>query len=166
MSEYIQPTEVAKRVRAALKHVWPETKFSVRTSQYAGGASIDVGYVDGPAQSFVDAFLHNFTGAAVSPDGDAMDRRETTLADGSAVHYGVQHIFARRSVSPEVRQRVTADLAQRLGVAEIDPARWYDVPAAYAAEIDFTYTDGTGFLLVNHLAEREARALRPQEAQK
>ncbi|BDZ52671.1 hypothetical protein GCM10025867_49120 (plasmid) [Frondihabitans sucicola] len=65
-----------------------------------------------------------------------------------------------------MRERVTAELARRLGVASIEAGRWYDVPADYAAEIEFTHTDGTGFLLVNHLAEREAQNLRPQETQK
>ena len=164
MSEYIQPTEVAKRIRASLRHVWPETRFSVRTSQYAGGASVDVSYTDGPAQSFVESLLKSFTGARVSREGDGMDRHETTLADGSAVHYGIQHVFVRRAVSPEVRERVSASLAARLGVANIESGSWYDVPADYATEIGFTDPDGTGFLLVNHLAEREARSLRPLEA--
>lgn len=42
--ESISPAETARLVRAALHRAWPRVPFSVRTSVYAGGASIRVGY--------------------------------------------------------------------------------------------------------------------------
>ena len=40
--------EVAKLLRAALKETFPGVTFSIRSRTYAGGASIDVTWRDGP----------------------------------------------------------------------------------------------------------------------
>jgi hypothetical protein len=46
MTTYISPADTAKMLRAKLAKSFPGVKFYVRTSVYAGGASIDV-YYDG-----------------------------------------------------------------------------------------------------------------------
>ena len=43
-------TDTAKLIRATLKAKFPGIKFSVRSSRYAGGSSIDVRWNDGPGQ--------------------------------------------------------------------------------------------------------------------
>lgn len=60
---YLRAAEVAKLIRKRLKKEFPGTKFSVRTSTYSGGASIDVRYEDGPAERYVEAVVGSFTGA-------------------------------------------------------------------------------------------------------
>ena len=45
--------DTAKLIRATLKAKFPGVKFSVRSSRYAGGSSIDVRWNDGPGQSAV-----------------------------------------------------------------------------------------------------------------
>ena len=46
---YLRCAETAKLLlRAALKEAFPEVAFSVRSRTYAGGASIDVTWRDGP----------------------------------------------------------------------------------------------------------------------
>lgn len=62
MSRYIGVVETAKLMRGALKGSFPGTKFSVRTSQYSGGASIHVGWTDGPTGREVDAVTGQFAG--------------------------------------------------------------------------------------------------------
>ena len=61
-TKYLTCAETAKYVRAALKSAFPGVKFSVRSSVYAGGASIQVQYTDGPNQADVTAVAQRFEG--------------------------------------------------------------------------------------------------------
>lgn len=62
-SYYLSCAETAKLVRAALKTGFPGVKFSVRSSSYAGGASIDVTWTDGPQEKTVKAVTDAYSGA-------------------------------------------------------------------------------------------------------
>ena len=42
MTKYFTCAETAKLIRQSLKEAFPGVKFSVRSSTYSGGASIDV----------------------------------------------------------------------------------------------------------------------------
>ena len=44
---WIEAKEVAALVRKRLKARWPGQKFSVRSSKFAGGSSVDVSYTAG-----------------------------------------------------------------------------------------------------------------------
>jgi len=52
--EYIPVTDTAKLIRLVLKESFSSVKFSVKSSKYSGGASIDIHYTDGPAPELVD----------------------------------------------------------------------------------------------------------------
>ncbi len=59
---YLSVTETAKLVRRALRESFPGVKFSVRSDSYAGGASIRVGWTDGPRRADVGAVTDQFEG--------------------------------------------------------------------------------------------------------
>lgn len=61
--EFLSVTDTAKVMRATLRKSWPAVKFSVRSSKYAGGASIDVGWTDGPTEWEVRRVSQGFSGA-------------------------------------------------------------------------------------------------------
>lgn len=63
MMRYLSCAETAKLVRAALKQAFPGQKFSVRSRTYAGGASIDVSWTDGPQSADVDVLVTRYAGA-------------------------------------------------------------------------------------------------------
>lgn len=50
----------AKNIRAELKRAFPGIKFSVRTSRYSGGNSIDVEWTDGPNSDQVDKIISKY----------------------------------------------------------------------------------------------------------
>lgn len=60
---YLTCAESAKLLRAALKAAFPGVKFGVRSHTYAGGASIDVEWLDGPTSADVDAVCNRFKAA-------------------------------------------------------------------------------------------------------
>lgn len=63
MSDYLSCSETAKLVRKALKEAFPGQKFSVRSSTYSMGASIRVGWTDGPQTADVDKVVGCFAGS-------------------------------------------------------------------------------------------------------
>jgi hypothetical protein len=60
---YMSVTDTAKLVRAALKKAFPGVKFSVRSSSYSMGASIDVSWEDGPRKADVDQIIKAYSGS-------------------------------------------------------------------------------------------------------
>ena len=74
---YIDVVEVAKLVRQSLKEHFPDVRFSVRSSRYAGGASVVVIWKAGPQQSEVKLAVRQYAGSRT--DGDYSPR--------SVLHY-------------------------------------------------------------------------------
>lgn len=122
MSEvrYISCADTAKLVRKALKHEFPRIKFSVRSKTYAGGASINVGWTDGPRSRDVANMTRTFEGADFDPSIDLRTvRHARLLPDGSAapvesnqgelVSFGADYIFPHRELTTDV-ERVARDL--------------------------------------------------------
>ena len=95
---YLNCAETAKRVRKALHEAFPVVKFAVRSDTYAGGASIDVIWTDGPTAKQVQAVCQRFEGAIV----EAMTgykRPQTHIVNGQVIQYGADFIFPQRSLS-------------------------------------------------------------------
>lgn len=133
---YLSCAETAKLIRTALKRAFPGFKFSVRSETYAGGASIDVTWTDGPTNALVDPVIKQFCGGrfdgmidmaySVShwllPDGttviasnpgthgqmgtDPGERNEKPHPDAKLVHFGANHIFGHRNHSEAFLRRV------------------------------------------------------------
>lgn len=61
-AEWVDTVEVAKLIRKALKHDFPGVKFSVRSSRYAGGSSVDISYTDGPSPKGVRKVAESYDG--------------------------------------------------------------------------------------------------------
>ena len=86
---FIPAAETAKLIRAALKRSFPRTRFSVRTSTYAGGASVDVSWTDGPAVKPVERVTGRYAGGRFDGSIDmAYGVKHWLLPDGSAAVAG------------------------------------------------------------------------------
>lgn len=100
---YLSCAETAKLLRAALKSAHPGVKFSVKSHTYSGGASIRVGWTDGPTAPAVDSLVTLYTGGSFDGMTDSMSYHDTLLAgpDGmpERVHFGADFIFTERTVS-------------------------------------------------------------------
>jgi hypothetical protein len=144
MSEYLSCTETAKLVRQALKKAFPTVKFSVNSKNYAGGASINVAWKDGPATKEVEAVAKNYQGAGfdgmidlkynishwLMPDGSVVVRTNPgTLGNGGLyegesnpcpeggreVHFMADFIFCNRDYSIPVLQEVADKVCAHYG---------------------------------------------------
>ena len=50
----------AKAIRADLKRLFPETKFAVRSTSFAGGDAVRITWTDGPTTLHVDALVNQY----------------------------------------------------------------------------------------------------------
>lgn len=131
-TRYVSATETAKLIRRRLRALWPDVKFSVRTDKYAGGASVDVKWTDGPTADDVDEILRPYAGAGFDGMIDMQYHRaawlhadgrvtfaETSGTEGSRgsvpshyaapddlsaqlVQFGAHYVSGTRTVSPEL----------------------------------------------------------------
>lgn len=130
----LDTVEVAKEIRKVLKAEFPGQKFSVRSSRYSGGSSIDVNWTDGPTTKQVDAVVKRFQGADFNGMIDLKEYRDPVLlanADGSyeEVRYGVDYVMTQRRYSDTVEDATKAEIARLAGVETFEYNGRYDVAA-------------------------------------
>jgi hypothetical protein len=114
-SIYVSPADTAKLLRAALKAAFPGVKFSVRTDSYSMGASIRVGWVDGPRQREVKKIARQYEGASFDGMTD-MKSYHNVMVDGVETHYGADFIFTNRRYSVELLTAAAEKVAALWGM--------------------------------------------------
>lgn len=134
--QYLSCAETAKLVRAALKESFPGVKFSVRSSVYSGGASINVNYVDGPTYDQVKAVVGMFEGSYFDGMTDYKGSNYGSL-DGQEVRFGADFIFVNRSFSVGLFTDLVADACKYYGYAMPAIAEGYNGGAYIADNIDY-----------------------------
>lgn len=101
----IDTADVAKLIRRDLKAVFGKTvKFSVRSSRYSGGSSIDVSWTDGPTQKMVERIVKGYAGGGFDGMTDYKYHFDGFL-DGERVRFGVDFVFVNRRHSDEILLR-------------------------------------------------------------
>ena len=123
MTDYMSCTETAALVRAALKNAYPGIKFSVRSTTYAGGARIDIGWTDGPQRTAVDTVVQPYAGAGFDGTTDLKTINCHWLhPDGRPESFQSQigHSWAQRTIGGDGTE-VPAEYARdyRHGVASV-----------------------------------------------
>lgn len=92
-TEWLDVTEHARIIRAALKTVWPDLKFQVRSERYAGGSSITVHMPDGyRAPEWFYLRLRDAQGARFDGMTDSQSSVRHVLPDGRAVRLGGDYV--------------------------------------------------------------------------
>ena len=136
MSDYLSCAETAKLLRAALKKAFPGVKFSVRSSTYTGGASIRVGWTDGPSSKAVKDVADAYAGGrfdgmidmAFSVDHWLMPDGSVGFASspGSTGSMGVYEPYNHEAPAPGARK-------VRFGANYVFCDKDYSVPVYTAA---------------------------------
>ncbi len=173
--KYLSVTETAKLIRKQLKAKFPETKFSVRSSSYSMGASINVSWTDGPRADEVDPMLAGFKGERFDgmidmgysveswllPDGSAAPGKsegtqmsmgshpgydnEKPHPDAEMVSFGADFVFTERSLSPEAKAKVVEALEKDL---EIEPGS-FDGDTRYTLPNSYQGNEESGYVLLH-----------------
>ena len=116
---YISCVETARILRQVLKRAFPQTKFSIRSSQYSGGASINITWTDGPTVKQVKRITDKFEGAGF----DAMTDYKTSKVlfyKGQETHFGANSIFEEHNYSKALLAEALKEVAQHSD-GEINP---------------------------------------------
>jgi Large polyvalent protein associated domain 29 len=118
--EYVSCADTAKLIRAALKEALSGVKFSVQSKTYSGGASITVGWVDGPNEAQVKAVAGRFAGATFDGMID-LKSSVTSLYNGKEVRFGADFVFYRREFSDAaVEKAIDSVFAKYVGNFKAD----------------------------------------------
>lgn len=96
----ISTVDTAKMIRKALKKYYPNIKFRVLSSSYAGGSSITAHWTDGPTQDEINKILKSFEGASFDGMIDLKSYQDVKI-DGQNFHFGSDYVFPNRSVSDD-----------------------------------------------------------------
>lgn len=123
---WLSCADTAKLVRKALKADFPGVKFSVRSHEYAGGASINVRWTDGPTSKAVDGTLSLYSGASFDGMIDLKSYHDSMLMtdDGpQVVHFGADFVHGSRTTSDTRRKVYRVELRRFLAHvgAEYEP---------------------------------------------
>ena len=98
--KYITCVETAKLIKAVLKESFPAIKFSVKSSQYAGGASISIYYNNGPTEKQVKSVISVFEGSYFDGSIDYQGSCYANL-NGEEVRFGADFVFVNRYVTSD-----------------------------------------------------------------
>jgi len=101
MKQYLSCAETAVMIRSVLKESFPGVKFSVRSSVYSGGASINIRYQDGPNYDAVKAVVGIFEASYFDGMQDYKGQNYTAI-DGQEVRFGADFVFVDRKISDEM----------------------------------------------------------------
>ena len=112
--QYLSCAQTAKLVRAALKEAFPGVKFSVKSSTYAGGASINVAYTDGPSASQVEGIAKAFQGSYFDGMTDYKGSNYNSL-DGQQVRFGADFVFVNRKFTAPTLTGIVVDVCNKYG---------------------------------------------------
>jgi hypothetical protein len=131
MSNYISCADTAKLLRQALKEAFTGVKFTVKSKTYSGGASINVGWTDGPNSAQVKAVTDSFEGAYFDGGIDYKGSRFHKL-DGEDVHFGANFIFENRSHSDDMVARAIDAVVKEFGGCEMKTVEDYRAGRCWA----------------------------------
>ncbi len=123
-TKYISCADTAKLLRQAFKEAFGGVKFTVKSKVYSGGASIRVGWTDGPNSTQVEAVTGPFEGAYFDGMIDYKGSRYHKL-DGEEVHFGAEFIFGERHYSDEMVARAIAAVVKQYGGCEMKTVEDY-----------------------------------------
>ena len=112
--KYISVVDTAKLVRTALKESFPGIKFSVKSSSYAGGASISINYFDGPTNKQVKEIISNFEGSYFDGMIDYKGSCYSNL-NGEEVRFCADFIFVNRKLSGPFLTGISVDVCNEYG---------------------------------------------------
>jgi hypothetical protein len=115
MAKWIDAADAAKMMRKDLKAKFPGQKFKVKTDKYAGGASINVTWVDGPTNAAVKGIVDHYAGGTFDGQIDLMEYH-TSTQDGEEVRFGSDFVFTNHHYSTEAFTAKATEICEHYGI--------------------------------------------------
>lgn len=105
----------AKNIRIELARAFPGVKFSVKSSRYSGGDSINVRWTDGPTSDQVDEIAGRYQGGSFDGMTDCYDHSRNAWRDAFG---DAKYVFTSRDASERAIASAIRTVATRYGLEQ------------------------------------------------
>ena len=131
MRELTEAAKAAKAIRSELKKAFPSIKFRVRSSNYAGGNSVDIGWTNGPTSDSVEEITAKYQYGHFDGMVDMYEYSNSREDIPQA-----RFVFASRTLTDEVKAAKKAEIAEHYGIEDpSDDTQWYKVFSRWPQEV-------------------------------
>lgn len=125
-----ESAQCAKLIRAELKLAFPGVKFSVRSQQFAGGDSVDIGYQNGPTYDAVNAIVKKYQDGDFDGMIDLYEYRPNPQNLPRA-----KYVMVQRDITNDIREATKIKIAKEYGIPDInDEQLWRKYTGAWSNE--------------------------------
>ncbi len=112
--KYDSLTKGSKNIRRELKDAFPETKFSVRSSSYSGGDSIDINWTDGLTSEEVEKITDKYQQGSFNGMEDIYEYSKANVWPD--VFGGAKYVMCQRHYSNEAYLQAVAEVEKEWGI--------------------------------------------------
>jgi len=131
MRQLTEAAQAAKLMRAELKKAFPSVKFSVRSSNYAGGDSVHVNWTNGPTRDAVTEITDKYQCGHF--DGMIDLYEYSNNIEGLPQ---VKYVLEQRTISDDVYEAKKAEIADEFGIEDAtDENQWWACFSRWSNEV-------------------------------
>jgi hypothetical protein len=131
MRQLTEAAQAAKLMRAELKKAFPSVKFSVRSSNYAGGDSVHVNWTNGPTRDAVTEITDKYQYGHF--DGMIDLYEYSNNIEGLPQ---VKYVLEQRTISDDVYEAKKAEIADEFGIEDAtDENQWWACFSRWSNEV-------------------------------
>jgi hypothetical protein len=126
-----ESAQCASEIRKELKTLFPGVAFTVRSSNFSMGDSVDVGWVDGPTDTEVGKVIKKYQYGSFDGMIDLYEYTNTRDDIPQA-----KYVQSNRNISKEAYFVIRRDLAKRFGIKNPESdTEWYDTFQSWASQV-------------------------------
>jgi len=103
-------SQVAKMIRKDLKAAYPQVKFSVTSSSYAGGNSVNVKWENGPTSQMIEDLTDKYEAGKFNSMEDLYEYDHSKSGRPT-----VKYIITSRSITDEKRAEIRKEIEKKFG---------------------------------------------------
>ena len=131
MRELTEAAKAAQAIRSELKKAFPEIKFRVRSSNYAGGDSVRIVWSNGPTSDSVEEITAKYQYGHFDGMVDMYEYSNNIEGLPQA-----RFVFASREITTEAYAAKKAAIAKKFGIEDpADDTQWYKVFSRWPQEV-------------------------------
>lgn len=131
MRELTEAAKAAQAIRSELKKAFPEIKFRIRSSNYAGGDSVRIVWSNGPTSDSVEEITAKYQYGHFDGMVDMYEYSNSREDIPQA-----RFVFASREITTEAYAAKKAAIAKKFGIEDpADDTQWYKVFSRWPQEV-------------------------------
>lgn len=123
--------QCAKEIRVELKKAFPQIKFTVRSSNFAGGNAVDIRYENGVPVKDIEKITDKYQYGHFNGMEDIYEYSNNREDIAQA-----KYIMVQREISQEIREAVKQEVAKKFGIVDSsDEQEWQKVFRSWSDQV-------------------------------